>query len=148
MEGTIVSTATGPTPIEHIRGGDQVHTLDLKGRKLGFGTVAKTFKFARIQVLELGFDEETIVCTPRHRFFREGWVAAANLKPGDLLSRGDGQQVELKTVRRKLKPKFVYNFSVEGPHNYLVGKPELLVHNGKESTGQSGEHDTDDEDKK
>ena len=147
VAGTLVSTANGPAPIERIRTGDRVCTLDLQERKLGLRRVVKTFRFAITQVLELGFDDETIACTPRHRFYREGWVAAANLNPGDRLCSGDGRQVELQTVRRRFKLQFVYNFTVEGPHNYLVGKSKLLVHNRKETTGTSGNEPTGDEDK-
>jgi Pretoxin HINT domain len=148
VAGTIVSTINGLAPIERIRTGDHIRTIDLKERKLGSSRVVKTFKFPKIQVLELGFDDETIACTPQHRFYRRGWVAAMNLKPGDTLYGGDGKEAELKSVRRKLKLQFVYNLGVEGRHNYLVGKSKLLVHNRKESTGESAEEKSDDDDNK
>jgi intein/homing endonuclease len=121
----------GPVPIERIRAGDQVYTVDLDEGKLRNNKVLKTFKSGRTEIIELGLGDETIACTPQHRFYREGWVAATELKPGDRLSSREGQRVELKAVRRISKLQFVYNFTVEGPHNYLVGKSELLVHNRK-----------------
>lgn len=60
----------------------------------------KTFKSGRSAIIELGLGDETIACTPQHRFYREGWVAATELKPGDRLSSREGQPVELKAVRR------------------------------------------------
>src|SRR5712691_3002036 len=58
VEGTMVATAEGPVPIERIRAGDQVYTVDLDEGKITSNRVLKTFKFGRNEIVELGVGDE------------------------------------------------------------------------------------------
>lgn len=60
---------------------------------------------------------------------RSGWVPAHLLKPGDVVDTlsGPGRVVRV-LFTDELKP--VYNFEIEGLHNYRVGADGLLAHNG------------------
>jgi hypothetical protein len=71
------------------------------------------------------------------------FLSSGELKPGDRLLSREGQHVELKAVRRIRQPQRVYNFTVEGPHNYFVGTSALLIHNlkTKEETREPGDDD-------
>jgi hypothetical protein len=81
-------------------------------------------------MLDLG--DETVQCTPSHRFFTGIWVAAGHLTPGQRLLCRDGQWRELQSVVRRSEPQPVFNLEVEGVHTYLVGRSGVVVHNEKE----------------
>ena len=66
------------------------------------------------------------VCMENHH----NYVAAQNLKIGDILL--DGKGVTLRLDSFVVEPDTtltVYNFEVENLHNYYVGTQEVLVHN-------------------
>ena len=73
-------------------------------------------------------DGDTIVATGIHRFWKvsSGWTMARDLKAGDRL-RMVGGVVQIEKVEPAEKQK-VYNLTVAGNHNFMVGKDGLLVH--------------------
>lgn len=83
-------------------------------------------------------DLQQIGATTEHPFWVEGkgWVAACQLHAGDLLKRIDSGAC-LRVVSAELSgtKADVFNFEVEGVHNYFVGRDGVLVHN--ESRQQS-----------
>ncbi len=62
-----------------------------------------------------------------------GWVEAGSLKAGDTIFDMDGGlPSRVKSVRFENISEKVYNFEVEGLHNYFIGDEGLLVHNGRD----------------
>ncbi len=61
-----------------------------------------------------------------------GWQKAGSLKPGDFVFDIDGSApVTVRSIRFENVAEKVYNFEVEGLHNYFVGDEGLLVHNAR-----------------
>jgi hypothetical protein len=58
-----------------------------------------------------------------------GWTNAGDLRIGDRLSRYDGSTATITAISERPGPVTVYNFEVEGDHNYYVTEAQLLVHN-------------------
>jgi Pretoxin HINT domain len=132
VEGTPVLTADGLVPIESIRTGDKVYTLDLNRGEPVINRVLKTFTSRRDEIIELDFGKETISSTPQHRFYTGEWIAAQELRVGNALLNRQGQHIELKRIQRKKSAsQSVFNLGVEGIPNYFVGELKLLVHNDK-----------------
>jgi intein/homing endonuclease len=81
--------------------------------------------------IETEYDK--IITTPEHPFAvaSAGYLAAKDLSPGDLLVSGKGGTLPVSSVRIEFQtqPVEVFNLSVEGPHAYVVGADEILVHN-------------------
>ncbi len=81
--------------------------------------------------------EQTIETTDDHPFFvvGHGWSAARDLVPGDRLTQPDGEMAEVAATERRDHPEGVpvFNFEVEGTHNYFVARsPDdafVLAHN-------------------
>jgi hypothetical protein len=76
--------------------------------------------------------QECIEATTEHPFWvpGRGWVAASALLPGDsllLLDEGASAQVMYAVVAGRTAD--VFNFEVDGAHNYFVGEGAVLVHN-------------------
>ena len=91
--------------------------------------------------------ESVITATPEHPFYVPGaaerWVPLGELPVGSALhvDSGAGALLVSKTWRQGGVP--VFNFEVEGVHNYFVGaeareRGGLLVHNKKASLGDGG----------
>lgn len=76
---------------------------------------------------------ETITCTNEHPFYSpdRGWVAACQLRAGDILVMLNGEYVVVEQVQHELleSPETTYNFEVEDFHTYYVGEDQILVHN-------------------
>jgi hypothetical protein len=86
--------------------------------------------------VRLSAGEGDLVCTRRHPFFvvGDGWVRAADLRPGAVLQAKNGSTVTLtaaEDVRLELEAE-TFNFRVERAATYFVclGGQSVLVHNG------------------
>lgn len=130
--GTPVSTPAGLKPIETIQAGDTVHAWSetqnriVEARVKG-GTQSLT---RRLKVIQVGRD--TLEVTGNHPFWspsRKRWLMADQLQVGDHLGCRGRRAVRIRSIRTVRRPEFVYNFEVEGHHNYLVGAQRLLAHN-------------------
>ncbi len=61
-----------------------------------------------------------------------GWTEAGSLKSGDFAFDIDGgSPTTVKSVIFENVNEKVYNFEVEGNHNYFVSEDGILSHNGK-----------------
>ena len=73
------------------------------------------------------------VTTPNHPFWvvNKGWIEAAELNVGDILTQYNGSYVLVTDISIELldSPIKVYNFEVEDWHTYFVGSEKILVHN-------------------
>src|SRR5262249_44197807 len=75
-----------------------------------------------------GLGGETIVSTPKHRFWQagKGWVMARDLKPGDSI-RTLGGVVKVASIETdQVRP--VFNLDVARNQDYFVGRSGVLAH--------------------
>jgi pretoxin HINT domain-containing protein len=83
----------------------------------------------------------TVRATPEHPFMTldGGWIHAGSLKAGDFVFDIDGAApVTVESISFEIVSEKVYNFEVEGLHNYFVSEEGLLSHNRIGSGGGGG----------
>ncbi|MCF4121994.1 hypothetical protein L1785_13500 [Antribacter sp. KLBMP9083] len=134
VAGTLILTEDGRKPIEEIEVGDKVWAKDFETGEDVLRTVDKTYIRHVETLFELTIDGEVLTTTAEHPFWVEGrgWVDAVDLTVGDLLVTPESRAVvEAIAVEPQGEPVTVYNFRVEGLHNYyaLAGGTPVLVHN-------------------
>jgi len=94
-----------------------------------------------VPTYDVAVDGDTVTTTEEHPFFvlHRGWTAVKDLRAGDLLVEPDGATIAVESVRTTGQTSTVYNFEVEGLHDYYVkvGSHWVLVHNacGAAKTG-------------
>ena len=141
--------------IENVKEGNSVQSRDEATGKTKPCKVLKTSSHEEKKVLHLTFTDAAnsgksgksgkivseIRCTVEHPFYvkGKGWVAAQDLGIGTEIVTRAGPTVRVKSVVEEAHPKGVrvYNFEVEGIHNYFVGngqgnaneKDGIWVHN-------------------
>src|SRR5262249_27256305 len=123
-------------PIEEVAVGDQVWAWDTHVKRLVKRRVKRLFRHTRkptlLVVVATGELQHTIEATPAHPFWVEnkGWTPASELECGDVLRslRSETQHRVISVVDAGRSPA-VFNFEVEGAHNYFVGGAGVLVHN-------------------
>lgn len=81
-----------------------------------------------------GSEVESFTVTPEHPFWQadtETWTLAGDLAVGDELLQRDGDRIAIVAVEtlERAEPFTVYNFTVDGTHNYYATAVETLVHN-------------------
>ncbi len=122
--GTRLLTPDGDKAIETFVPGDKIlsrHERNPLG-ELEVQVVEDVFvNFAPIFHLHVG--GQVIRTTGAHPFWVKGrgWVQAAALRPGDLLSSHDGQWVEVEELFETGESETVYNLRVSEFHTYFVG---------------------------
>jgi hypothetical protein len=123
-------------PIEHVVVGDLVWAWDNSAGRLVQRRIRRLFRHKGKAILRVLFNradvEEAIDATTEHPFWVEGkgWVSAGELKPNDVLKRIDrGEPVRVRCVTDLRRTADVFNFEVDGVHNYFVGREGVLVHN-------------------
>ena len=130
---TKVLVENGYKNIEDIKVGDYVYALDLNSNERFLRKVTRKFEGVSIDTYEITVNGEKIVATPKHEFYvvDKGWVRAYNLVEGDILNsyaNGNLEITNIKYIKHK-EPVKVYNLTVDGLHNFLIAKDQLLVHN-------------------
>jgi len=131
--GTMVLTKEGMSPIETIRVGDSVWSINEGSGLKELKVVTKISIRQADGIVAIVLPQETIEATPEHPFrvvgSKESWLEAGYLKPGMKLKAIDGEQFTIQnTIRQSNKVK-VYNFEVAQNHSYCVGMRGVLVHN-------------------
>ncbi|MFD3270333.1 polymorphic toxin-type HINT domain-containing protein [Paenibacillus dendritiformis] len=129
--GTPVLTNTGFKPIEEIRIGDFVLTKDELTGKTGYNTVVQLFQRQATETYQITVKGITITTTEEHPFWipGRGWTEARHLKVGDLLQNPEGKLYPIDRIEINNNCTTVYNFRVEGVHNYFVTELEIWTHN-------------------
>ena len=86
------------------------------------------FKFRPAGTLKVAFGDEEVLTTAVHRFWKAGagWVAAKDLKPGDVV-RTLGGSVAVRSIEPDMVRQ-VFNLEVEGSSDYFVGRSAILAH--------------------
>ncbi len=57
------------------------------------------------------------------------WIAASELNVGDKMRMADGTSMRIAAIQTAKTNQVVYNFTVDGLHNYSVSVGGILVHN-------------------
>ncbi|MEC0192289.1 polymorphic toxin-type HINT domain-containing protein, partial [Paenibacillus apiarius] len=129
--GTKVKTEQGLKPIEEIQVGDQVQTRNEETGELGYHPVEELFQRETDETYHVKVNGTTIITTAEHPFWvaGEGWVEARDLKKGDKLVDLDDQEVPIEDIDVKKERITVYNFRVQGIHNYFVTDLKIWTHN-------------------
>jgi RHS repeat-associated protein len=129
--GTKVATADGAKPIQRIRVGDRVWARDLTSGRSTLRRVTGLFSKRADRVLRISVAGAVIPVTPEHPFYSpdKGWTDAGQLRKGDRLLTRDGRHLAITAIGSRATRTIVYNFEVEGDHNYYVSTAQLLVHN-------------------
>ncbi len=130
-QDTTIVTATGEKDVEDIEVGDEVWSYHEKTGELEIKVVSQTYTRLAEDIFALTLGDSVLETTAEHPLYVEGkgWVAAKSLVVGDKLSQRSGGATEVTQIQRKEGKVRVYNFSVEGNHNYFVGDGEWLAHN-------------------
>ncbi|WP_249228041.1 polymorphic toxin-type HINT domain-containing protein [Kutzneria sp. CA-103260] len=129
--GTPVATEHGSKPIEQIAVGDRVWVRALDTGQSRLRAVSSLFSKHADTLLTITAGTAVVEVTPQHPFWvvDRGWVDAGDLRVGEHLQSRDGSQPAIASITTKSTSTTVYNFEVEGDHNYYVTEGQLLVHN-------------------
>jgi hypothetical protein len=130
--------------IEEIQPGDIVLAMNVETGELEPREVLDAFSRISDHLRLLDFQTQAgevqrLETTDEHPFWlpaRNAYVNAADLTLGDEVRSPDGQRQRLVATNREPHPEgvAVFNFEVEGQHNYFVSSPQrtgaaVLVHN-------------------
>ena len=131
---TEVSTENGLIRIEDIKIGDKVWAYNFETGEIELKEILNVFIKENDKILHVSTsDGETIDTTTNHPFYVEdkGWVAAGDLKIGDVLYTVDCDTVEVTDIEieKFTEPIVVYNLEVADFHTYFVGECRVMVHN-------------------
>ncbi len=125
--GTPVPTLTGPRPIESLQLGDLLLSQDTTTGVLSYQPIVGVHHNPPAETVRLRFKDETIVCTPVHRFWRpgRGWAMARDLKPGERVRTVGGRAEVLEVTPQPVQP--VFNLDIARNNTFFVGNTALLV---------------------
>jgi hedgehog/intein hint domain protein len=115
---------------------DKVYSFDEEKNKIELKQVVNLFKHKTNSTIELFLSNgEKISTTKEHKFYIQNkYIIAEDIKLDTKLFTVNNVEIKLLEKREIFYEKeiFVYNFEVEGNHNYFVGENGILVHNEKE----------------
>ena len=99
----------------------------------GEATVVRVRKAVVHSVLRIFLDDEMLQCTASHPFLvaGRGWVAAGDLRTGDVLEAAGGMGIPIVGVKVEHIDGGirVFDLTVEPGHEFLVGENRIRVHN-------------------
>ena len=134
VEGSLVKTATGSTPIEALVAGNKVIGFDEITGETKTLTVEKTASKPVDSYLQFHTESTSFNVTESHPLLtRTGWVNAGSIKEGDALlgfSSAGKQVSEVLSVTAVEKSANVYIMEIaEDPHTYIIDG--IVAHNAK-----------------
>ena len=133
IAGTKVKTADGEKNIEDVEIGDYVLAENPETGEQEYKKVVRTYIHEKTTLVHVFVGEEEIETTVEHPFYVEGigFVAAGELRAGDIIRTSNGKNLPIDKVELELleEPVLVYNFEVEDFHTYYVSGLGVLVHN-------------------
>ena len=123
--GTRIQVPNGIEYIENIEVGDVVKSFDVGTSSVVNSKVTETYVHSdRYYMIINGIIKTTSV----HPFYSDGnWIEAGDLSIGDKILHVDGLVHTIKTIELSDTQVTVYNFEVDGTHNYFA--EGYLVHN-------------------
>jgi hypothetical protein len=121
-------------PIEAIEVGDRVWAWDEAADSLVQRRVNRLFRRRSKPILKVicatdDGSQQIIEATTEHSFWIDGkgWVAACESQAGDAVKRIDAERrTRVLRVDAPGNTADVYNFEVDGHHNYFVGRANRL----------------------
>ncbi|HZV69029.1 MAG TPA: FG-GAP-like repeat-containing protein [Saprospiraceae bacterium] len=144
VQGTSVTSSAGEVPIENIQVGDEVLSYDLERDQYVFSPVSQIFRRVATGLIVIGIGCcDTVYATPEHPFLTSDdvFIEAQFMTVGTRLQHFDDTYYPPEEIRRDASEMVtfliplpdttttVYNFEVEGTHNYTIGKEKVVVHN-------------------
>lgn len=140
IDGVRIHTERGEIPIELVRVGDRALSQNPDTGEVAFQPVlfVSNTGDAR-EVVTLRIEGNEVDATPTQRFWvvGRGWIAAADLKPGDRIHGLHGSsRVESIAAGKTAKTTHIV---IEGVQNAFLGKQALLGgdHSGRETNGRA-----------
>lgn len=136
-----MQTPDGYVAIEEIVEGDVVFAYDEESGELVRKKVVTDYYNASDTIVDLVLLQDdgttsTLHATPEHPFFVPAigdYVAVSQLTDGIILLTSDDRSVIVQSLSVRQGEFDIYNFQVEGAHNYFVaastGDSAVLVHN-------------------
>ena len=125
IAGTKIQLPNGIKYIEDIEVGDMVKSFDVGTSSVVNSKVTETFAHSDRYYMILNGNIKT---TSVHPFYSDGnWIEAGDLTIGDKILHVDGLEHTIETIELSDEPVTVYNFEVDGTHNYFA--EGYLVHN-------------------
>jgi hypothetical protein len=135
VAGTLVHTLNGMKPIETIRVSDTVLSWNHLTGDFEYRHVRQIFEASVMETIELGGETWHLNCSPQHRFLMSDgkWKKAGDIGPGELIMTSKKSLVSVSHVKQITGDGAirVYNFTVDGTHNYCVTEMGLIAHNFK-----------------
>jgi hypothetical protein len=123
--GTQIQMYEGVKSIEDVEIGDVVKSFDVGTSSIVDSKVTKTYVHDDRYYMILNGSIKT---TSVHPFYTDGkWIEAGDLSIGDKILHVDGLEHTIETIELSDEPVTVYNFEVNGTHNYFA--EGYLVHN-------------------
>ena len=123
--GTQIQMHEGVKFIEEVEIGDIVKSFDVGTSSIVDSKVTKTYVHTDRYYMILNGNIKT---TSVHPFYTDGkWVEAGDLSIGDKILHVDGLEHTIETIELSDEQVTVYNFEVDGTHNYYA--EGYLVHN-------------------
>ncbi|MEK8018880.1 MAG: RHS repeat-associated core domain-containing protein [Candidatus Parabeggiatoa sp.] len=123
--GTLVHTEEGLKPIEEIKVGDKVLSMDENTETTSYQLVTDLIISEQpYRLIEIMLDSgKSIEATAEHPFYikGKGWNPASTLKVGQVLELHNGTTVVVKEVDTSVRTEKVYNLTVANTHNFFVG---------------------------
>jgi len=127
--GTRIQVPNGIEYIENIEVGDVVKSFDVGTSSVVNSKVTETYVHSDREYMILN---GIIKTTSVHPFYSDGkWIEAGDLTVGDKILHVDGLVHTIKTIELSDYRVTVYNFEVDGSHNYFA--EGYLVHNKQAS---------------
>lgn len=127
--------------IEDVKVGDRVMSYNEETGNTEVKTVTATFTSEHEETVKVkDVNGQEIVSSLGHNYYTQnrGWIAAENLRAGDILQTVKGETVIVEQVQHEIAEhsQTLYNFAVDGNHNYYVAdsidsptSDFVLVHN-------------------
>lgn len=140
VTGTMVLTTKGNVPIQDLKVGQKIWSYSTTTKQMQIDTVTNVASEPISDDYNTLYDVttsdgQTVKATASHNFFANGeWVAAPDLKIGDIMINAWLHKVKITSIKIEKKPNIlVWNISVKNNTDFFANNE--LVHNASTFTG-------------
>lgn len=135
VHGTLVSSLRGMIPIEKVRPGDSVYSVNPKAMEIELCRVLSTIDAIANRLVRIITDKAIIECTPQHPYMTTDgdWVKAKHLRAGDYLVTSNKKKPKIIAIETVSKLVTVRDLHIAKNHTYLISNDMVLVHNKTET---------------
>jgi RHS repeat-associated protein len=139
VAGTLVATENGFTPIEDLKPGDWVWSVNEMTGEKALREVLQTLEQTTETLVDLQIGDERITTTPEHPFWLEGqgWIPAGELSVGAYIRAQGGPRPVTEHRQYRVPTTNVFNLEVAEHHTYFVSGSHILVHNACTAFGNT-----------